>query len=83
MGSAIHAAVKGHRTLSQAESSSHFSIALVIGILALICFFLPRLIAYPVGVVLGWAGLLLLVKAMRTRFGKQARRIRTARRKAR
>jgi len=65
--------VKGHRTLSHAESSSHFSIALVVGILALICFFLPRVIAYPVGVVLAWAGVLLLIKALRTRFGKEAR----------
>jgi cardiolipin synthase len=83
VGSAINAAVKGPRTLSQAESSSHFSIALVIGTLALICFFLPRVIAYPVGVVLAWSGLLLLVKALRTRFGKDARRNSMARHKAR
>jgi len=74
VGSAINAAVKGPRALSHAESSSHFSMALVIGILALICFFLPRVIAYPVGVVLTWAGLLLLIKALRTRFGKEARK---------
>jgi len=82
VGSAINAAVTGHRPLSRAESSSHFSIALVVGILALICFFLPRVIAYPVGAVLAWAGLLLLIKALRTRFGKEARRTRTARRRS-
>jgi len=83
VGSAIQSTVKGHRPLSQTESSSHFTIALFIGILALICFFLPRVIAYPAGVLLAWAGLLLLVKALRTRFGKEARRKRTVRRKAR
>jgi len=75
--------VKGHRPLSQAESSSHFTIALFVGILALICFFLPRAIAYPAGAVLAWAGVLLLVKGIRARFGKEARKARGARRRAR
>ncbi len=83
VGNAIQSTVKGDRPLSQAESSSHFTIALFVGVLALVCFFLPRAIAYPAGVVLAWAGLLLLFKALRTRFGKEARRKRTARPKAR
>jgi len=39
-------------------------------------------IAYPVGVVFAWAGLLLLIKALRARFGKEARKTKTARRKS-
>lgn len=81
VSSTLNAAVRGNRRLSLAESSSLFSIGLIFLILALIAIFLPRVIAYPVAVIGGWAGLLILVKALKLRFGKESRAKRKLRKK--
>ncbi len=72
MSSAINAAVTSHRMLSRTESASLFSIASFVLALAVIAIFLPRVMTYPIGVVLAWVGLFLLVKAIRLRwFGQE------------
>jgi cardiolipin synthase len=74
VGSALNAAVTGHRMLSRTESSSLLSISLVVLGLAVVALFLPEVIAYPVGVILAWMGILLLTRGLRVRFNKEARR---------
>jgi cardiolipin synthase len=78
VGSTLNAAVRGNRPLNLAESSSLFSISFIFGILALLAIFFPKLIAYPIAGVAGWAGLWLLVKALKLRFAQEARSPRSA-----
>ena len=78
VGSTLNAAVRGNRPLNLAESSSLFSISFIFGILALLAIFFPKLIAYPIAGVAGWAGLWLLIKAMKLRFAQEARSPRSA-----
>ncbi len=74
VGSALNAAVKGPRILSHTESTSFFSISLVVLALASVALFLPKIIAYPIGAIFAWMGILLLTKGLRVRFGKEARK---------
>jgi hypothetical protein len=60
--------------LSRTESTSLLSISVVVLALASVALFLPKVIAYPVGAVLAWMGILLLGKAVRIRFSKEARK---------
>ena len=72
VGSAINAAVTGHRMLSRTESTSLLTISLVVLGLSGVALFLPKVIAYPVGVILAWMGVLVLSRGLRVRFGKEA-----------
>ncbi len=74
MGSAINAAVTGHRMLSRTESTSLLTISLVVLALSAVALVLPKVIAYPVGVILAWMGILVLVRGMQVRFGKETRK---------
>jgi phosphatidylserine/phosphatidylglycerophosphate/cardiolipin synthase-like enzyme len=74
VGSAINAAVIGHRVLSRTESTSLLSISVVVLALASVALFLPKVIAYPVGAVFAWIGILLFSRGLRIRFGKEARK---------
>jgi phosphatidylserine/phosphatidylglycerophosphate/cardiolipin synthase-like enzyme len=74
VGSAINAAVTGHRMLSRTESTSLLTISLVVLGLSGVALFLPKVIAYPIGVILGWMGILILVRGMQVRFGKETRK---------
>ncbi|HXZ35164.1 MAG TPA: phospholipase D-like domain-containing protein [Thermodesulfobacteriota bacterium] len=74
VSSAINAAVTGHRVLSRTESTSLLSICVAVLVLASVALFLPKVIAYPVGVILAWMGILLLGKGLRIRFSKEARK---------
>ncbi len=73
VGSTLNAAVRGNRQLSQAESSSLFSIAFLLLILTAIAVFIPRVIAYPLAVIAVWGGILFLAKAVKLRYGKEGR----------
>jgi phosphatidylserine/phosphatidylglycerophosphate/cardiolipin synthase-like enzyme len=72
VGSAINAAVTGHRMLSRTESTSLLTISLAVLGLSGVALFLPKVIAYPVGVILAWMGVLVLSRGLRVRFGKEA-----------
>jgi cardiolipin synthase len=74
VGSALNSAVTGHRMLSRTESTSLLTISLVVLGLSAVALLLPKVIAYPVGAVLAWMGILLLGKAIRIRFSKEARK---------
>ena len=71
MGSILGAAVKGHRTLERSESWSLLLFAVSLLGLALIAAVLPRLIAYPIAVLSGVTGGLLLLKGVRLRRGRR------------
>jgi CDP-diacylglycerol--glycerol-3-phosphate 3-phosphatidyltransferase/cardiolipin synthase len=65
MGSVLGAAVRGHRTLEPRESWSVAVFAAALLALALVAAFLPRLVAYPIALLSGVTGGLLLLKAVR------------------
>jgi len=70
VGSVVSAAVKGHRTLGRPEAASLLSVGAALLVLALVAIFLPRLVAYPLGAVLGAMAVLLLIKAARLYLGR-------------
>jgi cardiolipin synthase len=74
VGSALNTAVTGPRMLSRTESASLLTISLVVLGLSAVALFLPKLIAYPVGVILAWMGILVLFRGLQVRFGKEARK---------
>jgi cardiolipin synthase len=74
VGSALNSAVTGHRMLSRTESTSLLTISLVVLGLSAVALLLPRVIAYPVGVILAWMGVFVLIRGLRVRFGKEARK---------
>ena len=74
VGSAINSAVTGHRMLSRTESTSLLTISLVVLGLSAVALFLPKVISYPIGVILAWMGILILVRGVQVRFGKEARK---------
>jgi phosphatidylserine/phosphatidylglycerophosphate/cardiolipin synthase-like enzyme len=71
VGGALGAAVAGHRTLGRGESASLFLASGFLLVLALLMIFLPRVLTYPLALVLVWTGLVVLVKAARLRFGRK------------
>ena len=71
IGSALNAAVTGKRILSRAESSSLLKFGMFICFLTFVAFYFPRIISYTVGGLLGWTGFLILVKAIRLRYGNK------------
>jgi uncharacterized membrane protein YiaA len=74
VGSALNSAVTGHRMLSRTESTSLLTISLVVLGLSAVALLLPKVIAYPIGVILAWMGIVVLVRGMKVRFGKEARK---------
>jgi uncharacterized membrane protein len=60
--------------LSRTESTSLLTISLVVLGLSAVALFLPKVIAYPVGVILAWMGVFILVRGMQIRFGKETRK---------
>jgi phosphatidylserine/phosphatidylglycerophosphate/cardiolipin synthase-like enzyme len=71
MGSVISSAVAGHRTLGRAEARSLVSFGVLLLALAVVAILLPRLVAYPLAAVLGWAAALLLWRAARLRWPRR------------
>jgi cardiolipin synthase len=67
-GGALNGAVTGRRHLDRTESGSLLSIAAFLLLVALVSAVLPRFVAYAAGLLLGWAGVFLLVKGLRLRF---------------
>jgi phosphatidylserine/phosphatidylglycerophosphate/cardiolipin synthase-like enzyme len=82
VGSAINSAVTGHRMLSRTESTSLLTISLVVLSLSAVALFLPKVISYPVGGILAWMGILVLVRGLQVRFGKEARKKARGKKKA-
>jgi phosphatidylserine/phosphatidylglycerophosphate/cardiolipin synthase-like enzyme len=74
MGSVLGAAVKGHRTLESGESWSLGTFAVSLLGVAVVAALLPRVVAYPIAVLAGLTGGLLLLKAVRLRRDRRARR---------
>jgi cardiolipin synthase len=81
VGSALNSAVIGHRMLSRTESTSLLTISLAVLGLAAVALVLPRVIAYPAGVILAWMGILILFRGLQVRFGKEARKKRRERKR--
>ena len=82
VGSALNTAVTGHRMLSRTESTSLLTISLVVLGLSALALFLPKVIAYPVGVIFAWMGILVLFRGLQVRFGKEARKKKREKKKA-
>jgi len=74
VGSVLSAAVKGHRVLGRPEAASLATVGGGLVTLALAALFLPRLVAYPLGVLLGVVGLMVLAKAARLAIGQPRER---------
>jgi phosphatidylserine/phosphatidylglycerophosphate/cardiolipin synthase-like enzyme len=70
VGSALNNAVTGRRGLGRTESASLLSIGWFLFIFAIAGILFPKFIAYPLGVILGWAGFFFIVKSLQLRFGK-------------
>jgi phosphatidylserine/phosphatidylglycerophosphate/cardiolipin synthase-like enzyme len=69
VGSVLSAAVRGHRILGRPEASALLTVGLSLVLVAAVAAVFPRVIAYALGAVLGLTGVLVLVKALRLRFG--------------
>jgi cardiolipin synthase A/B len=70
VGSALNNAVTGRKELGRAESASLLSIGWVLFLFAAGGVLFPKFIAYPLGAILGWAGVFFIVKSLQLRFGK-------------
>ena len=67
LGSTVGAALTRHRSLGTAESGVLFTGGITVTVLALVTLLIPRLLAYPLGLIGLWLGASLLVRAWRTR----------------
>jgi len=65
IGNTVGAAIANRRVLGPAEASVMLPAALLLVVFAGICVAWPKLVAIPVGVVAGWVGLALLLRAWR------------------
>jgi cardiolipin synthase len=74
VSSTVNDVVTGRRRLSRTESASLLSIGAFLFLCGVVFLVLPRLIAYPLGVILGWAGIFFLVKSLQLRFGQPKRK---------
>ena len=71
MGSAFNAAVTGKRMLSRTESASLLKFGVFISLIAFVAFYFPKVIAYMVGLIIGWTGLFTLIKSARLRWSQE------------
>jgi phosphatidylserine/phosphatidylglycerophosphate/cardiolipin synthase-like enzyme len=67
MRTMLDAAVKGHRSIGRAEAYSILVLATLFVAVGLLVAAIPRLLAYPVALLLGWTALTLLVRGWRLR----------------
>jgi cardiolipin synthase len=74
MRTMLDAAVKGYRSLGRAEAYSILLLAAFLLTLGLGVVLVPRLFAYPMALLLGWAAVTLLVRGWRLRRPDPARR---------
>jgi cardiolipin synthase len=74
VSSTVNDVVTGRRRLSRTESASLLSIGAFVLTFAFVCLVLPQFVAYPLGVMLGWAGIFFLVKSLQLRFGSSKRK---------
>jgi phosphatidylserine/phosphatidylglycerophosphate/cardiolipin synthase-like enzyme len=72
MGSAVGAAVRGHRALGRPEASSLLTVGSALFFIALVTVLFPRPVAYALGALLAAAAAFLLVRGLRLRFGREA-----------
>jgi cardiolipin synthase len=72
-GSALGANLSQHRTLGPSESRVLVAGGAILLVLAAGIFVAPRLIAYPLGVLVGWIGVTLLLRAYKRFLSKNGR----------
>lgn len=70
VGATLNDAVTGRRRLGRTESASLLSIGWFLSLFAIAGIAFPKSIAYPLGAILGWAGVFFIVKSLQVRFGK-------------
>jgi phosphatidylserine/phosphatidylglycerophosphate/cardiolipin synthase-like enzyme len=63
IGHSLSAAVMGSRELEQWELAPLFSVGLLATAVAILAFFFPKAIAWPIVVLAGWAGLSLIAES--------------------
>jgi cardiolipin synthase A/B len=69
VSSTVNDVVTGRRGLSRTEAASLLSIGAFFFLSAVVILVLPKLLAYPLGVMFGWAGIFFLAKSLQLRFG--------------
>ncbi len=74
VSSTVEDVVTGRRRLSKTEAASLLSIGAFLFLCAVVILVLPKLVAYPIGIALLWAGIFFLAKSLQLRFGKQKRK---------
>jgi cardiolipin synthase len=74
LGNTVSAALTNRRTLGPAEAGVMAKMGLALLVLAVLGVIWPEFVAVPVGVISGWIGLSLLVKARRLRGGEAEER---------
>ncbi len=63
LGHSLSAAVMGSRELEQWELAPLFTVGLFVATIAVLAFFFPKAIAWPIAILAGWAGLTLIVES--------------------
>ena len=74
IGNTVGAALTNRRTLGPAEAGVMAKMGLALLLLAVLGIIWPEFVAVPVGVIAGWIGLALIVKARRLRRGEAEER---------
>jgi cardiolipin synthase len=74
IGNTVGAALTNRRILGPAEAGLTAKMGIVLLVLAVLGMTWPEAVAVPVGVIAGWIGLSLLVKAWRLRRGESQER---------
>jgi cardiolipin synthase len=72
IGNTVGAALTNRRVLGVSEAGIAAKFGLLLTVLAVLAVVFPRLVAVPVGIVAGWIGLSLLVRARRLRRRREA-----------
>jgi cardiolipin synthase len=74
VGSAFSAALTRKRVLASTEASTLAGVAVFLCVLALIAGFWPRVLAWPIALLLAWVGSAMLWRAVKLRWRKSRRR---------
>jgi cardiolipin synthase len=72
IGNTVSAALTNRRVLGVSEAGITAKFGALLSVLAVLAVVFPRLVAVPLGIVAGWIGLALLVRAWRLRGQREA-----------
>jgi cardiolipin synthase len=78
IGNTVSAALTNRRVLGVSEAGITAKFGALLSLLAVLAVLFPRLVAVPLGVIAGWIGLALLVRAWRLRGQRDAEEDRPA-----